>query len=422
MELAAEASTPEWSPLQRVAFRFVMAYLILYIAPFPIDLITAVTGDTDWYTQLWYAFVPWFATHFLNLTITVFPNGSGDTTYNYVEVFMKLLLALLATGVWSALDHRRAYPRLLYWLRVLVRFNLGTAMLSYGFVKLVPGQFPTPVLDRLLLPLGEASPMGMLWRLMGTSAAYAAFGGMGEVIGGSLLVFRRTTTLGAIVIAGVMANVVALNFCFDVPVKLYSSHLLVMALFLLLPAVLPLANLLLLQKPAVMPAESMPVTSKPFRITLVTVKFLFLAAVLTGLFAEMHATLKERPDHPFLGIYDVTTFSRNGVAQPPLLTDSTQWRRVVVNEYGTVSVLTMDDRRLYSRAPVMETSATLTLGYSREDEPLAFSFLRLGPKGIRIEGEVDGAKIDVVARRRGKPEFPLLTRGFHWVNEGPLNR
>ena len=37
------------------------------------------------------------------------------------------------------------------------------------------------------------------------------------------------------VAAAAMTNVVALNFCDDVPVKLYSTNILLMAVFLLVP-------------------------------------------------------------------------------------------------------------------------------------------------------------------------------------------
>jgi hypothetical protein len=48
---------------------------------------------------------------------------------------------------------------------------------------------------------------------------------------------------GALVSIGVMSPVVALNFCYDVPVKLYSSHLLAMKVFLILPDLRRLLNL-----------------------------------------------------------------------------------------------------------------------------------------------------------------------------------
>ena len=92
--------------------------------------------------------------------------------------------------------------------------------------------------------------MGVLWSFMGASLAYTIFAGATEVTGGLLLVFRRTASPGALVSFAVLANIVALNFCYDVPVKLYSVNLLLMAAFLAAPDATRLANALVLNRPA----------------------------------------------------------------------------------------------------------------------------------------------------------------------------
>ena len=77
--------------------------------------------------------------------------------------------------------------------------------------------------------------MRLLWTLMGYSRPYAVFAGLGEVSAGLLLLSRRTSTIGALISFGVMLNVVMLNFCYDVPVKQFSSHLVLAALFVAWP-------------------------------------------------------------------------------------------------------------------------------------------------------------------------------------------
>src|SRR5262249_43062543 len=85
-------------------------------------------------------------------------------------------------------------------------------------------QFSSVTPDRLVQTYGESSPMGLLWTFMGFSALYCFFGGAAEMLGGLLLTLRRTTLLGALVSAGVLANVVMLNLSFDLPLKLFSPH------------------------------------------------------------------------------------------------------------------------------------------------------------------------------------------------------
>ena len=139
-----------------------------------------------------------------------------------------LMTADTVGGVWTyAVELTRALPD--------VRFTLATAMLLYGAEKVIPEQFGTPLPSDLLEPIGEGSPMHLLWTFMGTSIPYVIFTGAAEMLGGLLLAARRTTLLGALVCIGVLSNVVMLNLSYDVPVKLYSSHLLLMAVFLAAP-------------------------------------------------------------------------------------------------------------------------------------------------------------------------------------------
>ena len=83
---------------------------------------------------------------------------------------------------------------------------------------------------------------------MGASTAYQMFAGLAEVLAGLLLLFRRTALLGALLCGGVLANVVLLNFCFDVPVKIYSSHLLLMAVCIIYPDTGRLVSFFLLSR------------------------------------------------------------------------------------------------------------------------------------------------------------------------------
>ena len=242
----SEPGTP-WGPAQQVLFRFVCAYFVLYIFPFPVEALPA--------NRFWDAFVPWVGRHVFQTVIAIRPNGSGDTTYNYVQVFCELVMAIGIAAIWSLFDRRRHRgDRLHDWLRVLVRFYLAMNMVNYGSVKIIKAQFPDPPLGRLIQPFGEASPMGLLWTFMGYSEGYNMFTGLGEFVGGILLTMRHTTLLGSLICFGVLSHVTMLNFCYDVPVKQFSSHLLVMVLFLMVPDLSRLARLFVFNRP-VEPAE-----------------------------------------------------------------------------------------------------------------------------------------------------------------------
>ncbi len=96
--------------------------------------------------------------------------GSADTTYRYATCLAYIAIAALATVVWSWLDRRRPnYARLSEWLRAWMRIELATIIFGYGFAKIIPSQFGTPSLQAYAQPLGEFSPMGLLWAFMNQS-------------------------------------------------------------------------------------------------------------------------------------------------------------------------------------------------------------------------------------------------------------
>jgi hypothetical protein len=70
---------------------------------------------------------------------------------------------------------------------------------------------------------------------MGLSPGYMMFTGTIELIGGLLLFFPRTAVAGYLLVIAVLSNVVALNWFYNVPVKMFSTLLLLYALFLLAP-------------------------------------------------------------------------------------------------------------------------------------------------------------------------------------------
>ena len=138
-----------------------------------------------------------------------------------------------------------------------MRYSLAAILLSYGWSKLIPLQFGFVGPDSMVVTYGESSPMGLLWRFMAASTAYQMVAGLAELFAGMLLLVRRTMLPGAILAAAVLTNIALLNFCFDVPVKIFSVTLLCMSLFLILPDAMRLLGVSVLNLP-VQPASRRP--------------------------------------------------------------------------------------------------------------------------------------------------------------------
>jgi hypothetical protein len=405
-------------------FVFVYFFLVCHL-PYPLGFIPGVESVAKKYQDLWNAIVPWVAEHVFHAGIPAQPAGSGDTTYNYVQVFCYAVLSATVALAWTLLDRKRPnYARLHEWFRIYVRFALATVMLGYGMAKVFKGQFPDPSLYRLLQPYGNSSPMGILWTFMGASTAYTIFSGLCEVVGGLLLTARRTALLGALVSMGVLANIVMLNFCYDVPVKLYSSHLFLMGLFIAAPDLKRLANLLVLNR-RVEPAEPYRLFARPWLHRASLVLRTLLVATLAGYL--LYGAYQERkeygdlaPKPPLYGIWNVDEFEVDGVARPPLLTDTIRWRRLIFEYPGDVTVQNMNDSRRGYGVKLDKGKMVMTRWGDSKWQAL-FSYQQPQPGLMTLEGTLDGQKVRARLSRQDS-SFLLVNRGFHWVNETPFNR
>ncbi len=418
----------DWGPVRRALFRLLFSYLVLYSFPSPLHTVP-VYGEIlrDSYREIWNTVVPWVGEHVLGVEVRVRLGGSGDTTYHYLQLLCYLILALAATAVWTLLDRRRAdYARLYEWLRVYVRFVLAAAMIVYGAYKVIPEQFGTPFPSELLQPIGESSPMRLLWTFMGASIPYVIFTGAAEMLGGLLLVARRTTLLGALVCIGVMSNVVMLNLSYDVPVKLYSSHLLLMAVFLAAPGLRRLASLFVWNR-RVPPAEQRPLfASRQANRAALAFRTVFILFVTVAALRQSHKSRLEFVEvatgHPLYGVWEVEELTVDGAVRPLLATDETLWRRLVFDWPSAVGI------QYAHETEIREYSLGLDPGphtYALCCDPewkAAISFKLVEPDVLALEGTVDGKQTRGRFRRLDDSRFPLLSRGFHGILEWPLNR
>jgi hypothetical protein len=420
---------PSWGIAKRIGFRFVFAYLVLYNLPFPVGGLPLTDPARNWYDKLWHAVVPWFAAHVLHLAapITIFSNGSGDTTYDYVLVLLFAILAAITTVVWSILDRRAtSYPRLAFGLRVYVRYVLAFALLSYGAFKVIQTQFPYPSLDRMVEPFGEFSPMGVVWSWMGISYAYNLFAGLCEMCSGFLLFFRRTVMLGSLLAIAVMSNVVIINFAFDVPVKLYSSHLLLMAVFLVAPDARRLVGACVMNRGMTAADLGAAFATRRMRIAGAVIKTGFvLAGVISPLWISRSFSRQIAVRPPLYGIWEVDSFVRGHEALPALVGDSVRWRRLVFSYPGAASVRLLNDSTRGYRVTADTVKHMVVLSSRRDSSfrlPLAYARVGAHNDSLRLDGIVNGDSLHIRLHRLDENQLLLVSRGYHWINEHPLNR
>lgn len=252
----ASSAKPEdlsWRSSERILFRFAFCYIVLYYTPLVLEMIAGARPPLNWYRSLWDLIDGIIGISVFKLNaLQVLPHatGSGDTALAYIHQGMIVILALIAGAVWAILDrHRPNYIRLYSWLRVFARYALAFTLFGYALAKVIPTQFGHLGSRQLTETYGQSSPMALLWNFMAFSKPYTVFSGCAELLPAAFLLFRRTALLGALISFAVLLNVVALNFCYDVPVKLYSLNLLLLSAFLILPETRRLLRVFLLNLP-----------------------------------------------------------------------------------------------------------------------------------------------------------------------------
>jgi len=365
----------------------------------------------------------WVGRRVFGVDATLLPDSrSGEQAAMWVFIFIVLVVAIIATVLWSALDRRRRdYVRLHAWFLTFIRLCLGGQMLYYGADKVIPAQMPAPPLTALLRPYGELNPTWVLWLQVGSSYPYEIALGAVELVAGVLLFWPRTATLGALLALASLAQVLLLNMTFDVSVKILSFHLLVLALVLLVPQAKRLANILVLQRPS--PPATQPAlftnsrADKVATAVQVGLGAWILAGSLLLSWIDWSHYGGGRPKPELYGIWAVTSFTRDGTALPPLTTERDRWRRLIIDDPDRLSYQRMDDV-IVTRTAVIDAQ-TITLSDAPQSTKLVID--RTAPDRLSLAGQFDGHRVIMTLRRLDLDRFPLNRNRFHWVQQYPDN-
>jgi hypothetical protein len=196
----AATSPAAWSPATRFGFRIAFLYFVCFIFfssngtlfnAFPV-VGGWIDGKLDWPFHHFSEFIGQHLFHLTGIAAHWHPSESGDTTMNWIQGGLSLILALAGGIVWTLIallrnNRRTEYTTLNSWLRFLLRLTCGMFMVTYGWAKVFPFQMPPPSLAVLNEPVGNLSPMTLLWNLIGLNPVYEIICGSAELLGGILL-------------------------------------------------------------------------------------------------------------------------------------------------------------------------------------------------------------------------------------------
>jgi hypothetical protein len=414
--------------LRSYALRFSLCYWLLCLPPFPLGLVPGTESAGLSLLRVREALVQLVGRQLFGLEIPDGQYSGADTVSNYVAMLCFVVMALVIAALWTAARRRaleREDPRLSALHQVGLRYVLGTSMLGYAAVKLWKIQFPALQPSDLELSYGESSPMGLLWRFMGHSTAYVFVTGLAELLGGVLLFSRRTTLLGALVLVGVMTQVVLLNLCFDVNVKIWSAHLLSMSVILAAHQLRPLVAFFLRGVPARQEPAPVVFSAPPRWLPRAHAgaKVLLLGAFTLQLVTstrELYTTFGDgRAPMPLEGSYAVEAapLADAAVAPPP-------FQKVTIDRQGFVT-FSGDGKHTGWKVAYDEAAGSFAVEEYRGMGKLASDpATRVEPDAavLDLSGSIGEKSTRLVLRKVESRDAQLNKRGFHWVNDTPFYR
>ncbi|CCH00002.1 hypothetical protein FAES_1993 [Fibrella aestuarina BUZ 2] len=325
----SEGSVPE-----TILLRFILLYIGIQLLPIDGTFVKNLfrLGEQGPFNYTSYLFgLSKYAPHFV-----------GDAP-SFTDWGVVALLALAGTFIWNAVSRNRQIDNQVYaWLRVAVRYRLALAVLAYGFIKLFPIQAPLPSLSNLNTAYGDHSAWKLFSLSLGVVPGYEAFLGAVEVLGGLLLLNRKTTVIGTLILLPFLGNVFFSNLAYEGGEYVYSGLLLTFGLFLFGHDAVRLFRLVSLEAPA-QPNRLTLALTQPQQTARLLLKSAFLVLVV-GLYGFTTARsgqlrLPQTPGLPGVaGLYRVDAFTTDGQSIPYSKTHPTRWQDVVFETWNTLSI------------------------------------------------------------------------------------
>jgi hypothetical protein len=344
------ASLPEghrpWKNYEKIAFRIAFVFFIILSLP----------NSGQWYVEV--VRFNWLRLNYRDLyDIARFDSGIavsrdflGSSLIGYATWLWTLVISAAAGLVWTAVvrirhTERQEYNSLYYWLRVIVRYRAGIGIIGFGFTKLFPVQMPYPSLGVLDTNFGDLTAQKVFWLSVGIVPWYQVFAGVVECLAGAFLFFRRTTTLGAIMLMGALGDILYVNLAYDGGVHVYASYFVLLAAFLLVKDIPVLYRLLIGERTAA-PLDLYPALRAPWqrygRLLLKgTAIFLFVFVLFYLQYINFRYDPYKQPavaGVPVLrGHYIVSEFRINNQLIPYNPLDSLRWQDATFEKWSSLT-------------------------------------------------------------------------------------
>lgn len=448
------SQTSPWNVYQKIAFRFVFIFFILFIIllDWSFNSILSYIYYEAGLAEFLDIVISWTGKHLFQIPYTIISPYDGqhnDRVYIYLLYFIMATVGVLGAMIWSVLDRKRTnYQTLYYWLTAILRYYLAFTLFLFALEKFFKMQFPDLGYYTLTEPLGDMSPMSLAWAFFGYSYGYNVFMGIAESAA-LLLLFRRTTTFGALLTLAALTNVMAVNFNYDVHAKMYPTALFLMAVFLLLKDLKRLLSFFFTGQAISLPVIKAPVFNKQWmNISKMALKVLvigyFTIFPLVDYFGYKNsAEERNKAKSRISGVYDVDTFVSNNDTLS--IDNPLRWNQIAIGDnmieavrlsgdsiaflYVSINknemIVSGDQKDLFTKMQEIYNEQGIDI-YPKMDSILiarqiesSLHFDFQDSTTLRLKGMIKSDSVFITAKRKPLDinNFRLMKRYFHWISE-----
>ncbi len=413
------------SNAQQFFQRFILVYIVLYIYPYGFEYIMELKPDD---ISFWTPITTWFGETFLGWEFNPKRLMKGfDSKYDYSRFLLIGILSILFTLIWGLLKGRFQRIRVKTWIITILRYHVGLTMILYGLSKVLVLQFGQMDLLTLESNMGSFTGMGFLWKFMSYSPFYTQVTGYVEVIAGILLLFRGTTFLGSLISFIAMVNVVVIDIGYDVSVKMFAIHLLLMVFVLIayntrriLQFSLNRTNIAPVKYESLIPSRyrKLQYGLKAGIILYFTISQFYFQ----GKRVDRKNTPNEAPS--LTSVYFVEEQTVNGLQlNHPDFPGYLKWETLFMNGSSylknSMVIETLEGNRRYFSTKTDTINKTITFYPLRgsEEESNTFTYEKLGNGKVKFEGIYQGDTISVTTTAKSKEDYRLIKNKIKWIRD-----
>lgn len=406
----------KWTMTERIIFRLAFCYLVFYFVfldnffvPF-FPFLKYLHAPFEFVSSIFVGSINRLFVH--NHYDKDIYTGITDSSWFGISMASYLALSILITIVWTSLDKRKNYTKLFTFLHVYARYYLAFVLFLYGIDKLLEAQFPDPLPDWLSQPTGNLDPHTLLWLFMGSSKSYSIFGGCVEVLAGGLLLFRKSSSLGALISIAVLTNILVIDIAYDTLVKALLFHLILISAFILSPNIKRIFNFFVSNKTTGLTTMPSLFPRNKYLWVYYFTKFTLVICLISFHVKNVSESVETRKRSYYSGIdgvYDIKEYYRNGVQLLPLTTDTARWKRIIINKYDEISVQFMSDSFVQYTIQPDSITKSLTLSLWNDSTFKSKLNYELDKNGNYIfEGVYKNDSIKFLSKKVDIQNYPLL--------------